>query len=195
MKKKSKWMVDQSKSEFSFRVGHNMLASVKGKFKYLETTIYSISNNFKASQINFWLDVSSIFTLDTDQNEMLKSPVYLDQEQYGLITFVSTKIGDSDIFGNYDLEGYLTIKGISKIVKLNIQLIKVLKDKNQIERVRFKITGKISRSDWGIGWVPIIETTGLILNEEVFIDYELELKYIGEKIVTLEQKVVQKINH
>ena len=194
MKKLSKWVVDQSKSEFLFMVRHKMVACIKGKFNSFETTIYTAPNNLKASQINFWIDVSSIVMEDKEQNEILKSTVYLNQEQYEVITFVSTKIGEADVFGNYELEGYLTIKDISKIVKLNIQLISVLKDKTEIERARFKITGKINRSDWGIGWNPIIETTGMMMSEEVSIDYELELKCVGERVVTIEQKAERKLN-
>jgi polyisoprenoid-binding protein YceI len=193
MKKMSKWVVDQSKGQFTFKVRNKMLASVIGKFKSFETTIYTSPNTLKAAQINFWIDVSSIVTDDKDQNEMLKSPIYLNQEQHKLITFVSTNIGDTDVFGNYELEGYLSIKGISKIVKLNIQLIRVFKGSTEIEGARFKITGKINRSDWGIGWNPIIETTGLMLSEEISINYELALKQIGEKVVTLEQRAEHKM--
>jgi len=186
MKKITKWVMDSSRSKFLFMVRHKMSAYVYGKFKSFETNIYTTSNDFKTTQINFWIDVSSIITEDNDQSELLKSSVYLDLEHFELITFVSTNLGEVDSFGAYNLEGYLTVKGISKIINLKIQLVSILTDQRETERARFKITGKINRSDWGIGWNPIIETTGLMLSEEVLLDFELELKNSGKKVLTAE---------
>ena len=186
MQKMTKWTLDQNRSEFLFQIRHKLAVSVFGKFKSFGAIVYTVSNELKTSQINFWIDVSSISTVDHDHSEMLKGKECLDLKQYELISFTSTTIGDSNIIGNYGIEGQLNMKGISKIIQLNVQPIRMSKEGDHYNTARFKITGKLNRLDWGIGWNSIIETTGIMQSEEVFIDCELELNNVGEMVITLE---------
>ena len=54
------------------------------------------------------------------------------------------------------------------------------------EKAGFTITGKICRNDWGLVWNTPLETTGLMVGEEVTIACEIELKNLGLTDLTLE---------
>jgi polyisoprenoid-binding protein YceI len=67
----------------------------------------------------FTLDVSSIDTNQEQRDGHLKSADFFDAEQFPKISFKSTsfkKVGD-----DYELSGDLTLKNVSKSVKLNVE--------------------------------------------------------------------------
>ena len=49
---KTKWAIDQSHSEISFKVRHLMIAHVKGSFKTFDASIYTYGNDFKTAEID-----------------------------------------------------------------------------------------------------------------------------------------------
>jgi polyisoprenoid-binding protein YceI len=95
-------------------------------------------------------------------------------EKYPELKFKSTKVEkvDSDTFMLY---GELTMKGVTKPVKLDVEFNGATKDPWGGERAGFVITGKINRADWGINFNSVLETGGVMLSEEVRINSELEL--------------------
>jgi polyisoprenoid-binding protein YceI len=76
---------------------------------------------------------------------------------------------------NYHLLGNLTMRGVTKPVKLNVEFGGVTKDPWGGERAGFVIRDKINRTDWGINFTPGLETGNLILDEEVKINSETQL--------------------
>ncbi|HMF72266.1 MAG TPA: YceI family protein, partial [Flavitalea sp.] len=73
------------------------------------------------------------------------------------------------------LHGELTLKGITKAVKLNVEINGVAKDPWGGERAGFVVTGKIKRSEWGVTFNSALETGGVMLGEEVTINGEIQL--------------------
>jgi polyisoprenoid-binding protein YceI len=79
---------------------------------------------------------------------------------------------DNDTFALY---GELTLKGVTKPVKLKAEYSGIAKDPWGGERAGFAITGKINRSDWGVSFNGVLETGGVMLSEEVRINGEIQL--------------------
>ena len=71
--------------------------------------------------------------------------------------------------------GELTIKGITKQIKLVVELGGMMKDPWGNENAGFTIKGKISRKDWGLNWNTALQTGGLLLSDEVNIICEVQL--------------------
>ena len=183
---KTKWSVDQDHSEIGFNVKHLMIAHVKGVFKKFDASIYTIEKDFSTADIDLWIDPSSIDTNNETRDEHLRSADFFDVQKHKQITFISSTIGDPDHEGNHDLWGELTMNGITKNIKLNLQFGGIAHDPWGNEKAGFTITGKISRNDWGLVWNTPMETGGLLVSEEVSILCEIELKNIGLKDLTLE---------
>ena len=183
---KTKWSIDLDHSEIGFNVKHLMIARVKGVFKKFDASIYTIEKEFTTAEIDLWIDSSSIDTNNKTRDEHLKSADFFDVQKHKQITFTSSTIGEPDHEGNYELWGELTMIGITKIIKLNLQFGGIAHDPWGNEKAGFTITGKISRNDWGLVWNTPMETGGLMVSEEVAILCEIELKNIGLKDLTLE---------
>ena len=171
---KTTWGIDQAHSEITFKVKHLMISNVKGNFAKFEGTVQSDDNNFSNANINFSMDASSITTGDTQRDTHLKSGDSFDAENHPSISFKSesfSKTGD-DI---YALNGQLTMKGVSKPVKLNVEFGGMMKDPWGQEKAGFTLSGKINRKDWGLNWNTALETGGVLVSEEVQIAAEIQL--------------------
>lgn len=171
------WKVDASHSKMGFSVTHLMVSETEGKFKIYEGTVSSKSDlDFTDSKIEFSVDVNSINTDDEKRDGHLKSPDFFDVEKFPKMTFKATSMKPSKIKGTYDLEGDLTMHGVTKKVKLYaIGASKTVKDPWGNVKYAFKITGKLNRSEYGLKWNAALEAGGVVVSDEVKIDCTIEL--------------------
>jgi len=171
------WKVDASHSKLGFKVTHLMVSETEGKFKVYEGTVNSkTENDFTDAKIEFSVDVNSIDTDDEKRDGHLKSPDFFDAEKYPKMTFKSTSMKPGKIKGTYDLEGELTMHGVTKKVKLlAIGAAKAVKDPWGNTKNAFKVTGKLNRSDYGLKWNAALEGGGVVVSDEVNIDITIEL--------------------
>ena len=183
---KTKWSIDRDHSEIGFNVKHLMIAHVKGGFKKFDASIYTNEKDFTTAEIDLWIDSSSITTNNEKRDEHLKSPDFFDVTKHKQITFISSTIGEPDHEGNHELWGELTMIGVTKIIKLNLQFGGIVHDPWGNEKAGFTVTGKISRNDWGLVWNTPMETAGLMVSEEVTILCEIELINIGQVDLTMD---------
>jgi polyisoprenoid-binding protein YceI len=162
-----------------------MIAHVKGEFKIFDASIYTTCNDFTSAEVDLWIDPSSIVTGDTKRDEHLKSADFFDVNKHKQITFTSSTIGKPDPDGNQELWGELTMMGITKNIKLNVQFGGIVKDPWGNEKAGFTVTGKINRSEWGLVWNANIEAGGLMVSDEVDISCEVELINKGQEDMTM----------
>jgi polyisoprenoid-binding protein YceI len=87
--------------------------------------------------------------------------------------------------GNQELWGELTMLGITKNVKLNVQFGGFVKDPWGNEKAGFSVSGVIKRSEWGLVWNATIETGGVMVSDEVTISCEVELINKGQEDMTV----------
>lgn len=182
----TKWLLDQAHSEIAFKVRHLMIAYVKGAFKTFDASIYTTGKDFTTAQIDLWIDAASITTGDAKRDEHLKGADFFDVENHKQITFTSGNMEKADTKGNQELWGELTMKGITKNVKLNVEFGGIANDPWGNEKAGFTVKGKISRSDWGLTWNAATETGGLLVSDELTISCEIQLINAGKKDLAME---------
>lgn len=186
MTNQTKWSIDPVHSEISFKVKHLMITNVKGSFKIFDASIYTNEKDFTTSIIDLWIDAASITTGDTKRDDHLKGSDFFDVQNHKQITFTSETLGKPEMKGNQELWGELTMKGVAKNIKLKVRFGGIINDPWGNERAGFTVTGKISRSDWGLTWNTAIETGGLMVSDEVIISCEVQLINTGHKEETME---------
>jgi polyisoprenoid-binding protein YceI len=174
MATKTKWVIDPAHSEIAFKVKHLMIVNVKGVFTEYNASIYTVGDDFLTAEFDFWMNPNSLKTNDEKRDEHLRSSDFFDVEHHKEITFTSNtieKTGDDE----YELWGDLTIKGITKKIKLNVETSGVQKDPWGSERAGASITGKVNRKDWGLNWNTVLESGGVLVGDTVTISCEVEL--------------------
>ncbi|MDI9339805.1 MAG: YceI family protein [Sediminibacterium sp.] len=170
------WKVDPSHSKLGFSVVHMMISETEGTFKVYEGTVSSSKEtDFTNAAIDFKVDVNSVNTDDEKRDGHLKSADFFDAEKNPKMTFKSTSMKAKGKM-IYDLEGDLTIKGVTKKVKLQaIGAPKTVKDPWGNIRYAFKVIGKINRKDFGLTWNAALEAGGVAVSDDVKLNITIEL--------------------
>ena len=170
----TKWVLDPTHSELGFKIKHLMISSVSGSLKSFQAEVETDGVDFSTAQISLSADMASISTNNDQRDAHLRNSDFFEVEKYPELKFTSTKAAkvDSDTF---TLFGDLTLKGVTRPVKLNVEFNGVTKDPWGGERAGFVVTGKINRSDWGVNFNGVLETGGVMLSEEVRIISEVQL--------------------
>ncbi len=167
MKKQTKWSIDPSHSEISFKVRHLMISNVKGYFETFEASIYTYGHDFLTAEIDLWIDASSIITGDAIRDKHLISSEFFNAELHKQISFTSSTIAAANGNGVHELWGELTLNGYTKNLKLEVKFGGIVKDPWGNEKAGFEVTGIINRSEWGLVWNTALETGGVMVGDDV----------------------------
>jgi polyisoprenoid-binding protein YceI len=170
-----KWVVDPTHSEIQFKVKHLMITNVTGSFNIFAVNAETDDEDFTKATISFTADTSSISTGNEQRDAHLKSADFFDAAKYPHIKFVATKYENIDNDGSYELYGDLTVKEVTKQVKLAVEFGGVAKDPWGNTKAGFTISGKINRKDFGLTWNAATEAGGVLVSEEVKINCEIQL--------------------
>jgi len=165
------WVLDPAHSELTFKVKHLMIANVKGEFRKFSSTI--TGESVENSKVVTVVDAASLFTNEENRDNHLRSADFFDVENHPEILFESVSFRKLDE-ENYSLVGMLTIKGIGREVKLDVEFGGINKDPWGNEKAGFSFNGKINRKDWGLNWNAALETGGVLVSDEVRISGEVQ---------------------
>lgn len=171
METTAKWVLDPAHSELTFKVRHMMITNVKGEFKSFSIDVDG--EDITKAKFDVKIDAASINTNNDQRDEHLRSADFFDTEKFGELTFTtaSTKAKGDDEF---ELTGDLTIKGITKEVKLDAEFGGINKDPWGNEKAGFSFEGKINRKDWELNWNAALEAGGVLVSDEVKIYGEVQ---------------------
>lgn len=170
----SAWTLDKSHSSVNFSITHMVVSEVDGSFKDFSADVKSDKADFSDLSVAFTIQTKSVNTDDEKRDGHLKSADFFDAEKYPAITFKSTsikKISDK----KYELEGELTMHGVTKKVKWELKYNGTIKDPYGNNRAGFKATTTINRKDFGVSWNKTLDAGGLALSDEVSISVNVEL--------------------
>ena len=168
-----KWVIDPMHSEIRFKIKHLMISNVTGSFNSFEGKAETAGDDFTKGTVSFIADISSIDTGNEQRDGHLKAADFFDGEKYPKISFVSTKQESKN--DSFDLYGDLTIKDVTKNIKLSAEKGGVAKDMYGQTKAGFTVTGKINRKDFNLSWGGITEAGGVVLGDDVKIDCEVQL--------------------
>lgn len=169
-----KWVSDPAHSELQFKVKHLMISKVTGGFKDFTIHAETEGEDFSKAKVNVKIQLGSVSTGQNDRDNHLKSADFFDVEQNPVMEFNATSIqakGDED----YQMDGELSIKGISKPVSLKMEYGGTAVDPWGNSKAAFSIEGKISRKDWGLTYNAPLEAGGVLISDEVKILGEVQL--------------------
>lgn len=170
----TKWAIDPAHSQIGFKVKHMMFTNVSGQFENYQGVIVTENDDFSTANIDFKADSDSISTRNTDRDKHLKSADFFDAQNHPQMTFKSSSFTQNSK-GDYELAGDLTIRGVSRFVKLPAEFSGLMTDPWSNTKAGITVSGKINRKDWGLNWNSALETGGVLVSEEVKLEIELQL--------------------
>ncbi len=172
----STWHIDTAHSEIGFKVKHLMVSSVKGFFGTFSGTLTSDDDMLANAQVSFETQTASISTNNANRDGHLQGADFFDAMKFPTITFVSKSFVKKD--GNeYTVTGDFTMKGVTKEVELAATFNGLAKSTTDGKRIMsFDVTGVINRMDYGVSWNAAIETGGVAVSNEVWLNANVEFK-------------------
>lgn len=167
----TKWNVDPTHSEVTFKVKHLMISTVTGKFKVFEGQAESEGDEFKNVQdIEFKADVKSIDTNNEQRDEHLRSGDFFAADEHSYLVFRAEKFDvNSD-----KLQGVLTIRNTSKPITLDVEFGGVVVDPYGQTKAGLTVSGKISRKEFGLTWDAVTEAGSVVVSDQVRLSAEVQ---------------------
>lgn len=170
----TKWALDPSHSEVSFKIKHMMISNVTGHFGNFNVAAETEGDDFSKSKVSFTADVNTINTKSDQRDGHLKSGDFFDAEKYPQIKFEATKMNKvSD--DEFSVDGNLTIRDVTKPVKLKAEFGGIAKDPYGNIKAGFTVEGKINRKDFGLTWNAATEAGGVMVGEDLKLHAEIQL--------------------
>jgi polyisoprenoid-binding protein YceI len=166
------YSIDPSHSNMGFTIRH-FFSRVPGHFTKFEGTISYDTQDVSKSTVNVSIDTASINTEEPKRDAHLRSADFFDAEKFPKITFVSSKV-TSVSATKLKIDGTLTIRGVSKPVSLDVDLLGTGPDGWGGVRSGFEAKTKINRQDYGVAWNKAIEGGGTVLSDDVDIVLNVE---------------------
>ncbi len=169
------WKIDPAHSEIKFKVKHLLVSTVTGSFGKFDAELNSDGDDFENAVISFEAESASINTNNAQRDAHLQSADFFDAENFPKITFVSksfTKLSEN----YYELTGDITIRGVTKEIKLKVEHNGNARGFDGLEVAGFEITGKLNRFDFGLQWNAMTEAGGIVVGPEIKIEIFAEMK-------------------
>ncbi|HSI69485.1 MAG TPA: YceI family protein [Gillisia sp.] len=167
----TKWNIDPTHSEVTFKVKHLMISTVTGNFKVFEGEAESDTDEFKSiKNIEFKADVKSINTNNEQRDEHLRSADFFGADDNSEMIF---RANSFDV-GSEKLEGELTIRNTTKPVTLDVDFGGVVVDPYGQTKAGLTVSGKISRKEFGLTWDAVTEAGSVVVSDQVRINSEVQ---------------------
>ena len=168
----SGYIIDNSHTTVGFSVKHMMITNVKGDFKTYDGMIDFDKDKKTFKVLKASIDTNSIDTANEKRDEHLRSEDFFASEKFPKMTFEMTSYKTNGDEG--EVTGNLTIRGITKAIKLKVEDISTIKDFKGQNRVGFTLEGKINRLDYDLKWNKLLEAGGVAVAEDVKIIIDIE---------------------
>jgi polyisoprenoid-binding protein YceI len=167
------WTVDPNHTQVEFSAKHMGIMTVKGHITGVQATIDFDENDFTASSVAASIDPTTLTTNDERRDAHLKSPDFLNVEEFPTIAFTSNRI-ERAAHDRYTMSGELTIRGVTRPVNLDVVYSGQAKDPMGNMHAGFSAYTTINRKEWGLNWNMALETGGLLVGEDVKLALEVE---------------------
>ncbi len=168
------WQLDPAHTEVGFAVKHLMIATVKGRFARVTGGIRMDERDPTTAQVDAAIDVASITTGNPERDTHLRSADFFDAERFPTITFHSRRV-EAGPDGELRLIGDLTIRDVTRETVLTVVPEGVIQDPWGNRRGGFSATLRLRRSEFGMTFMPVLETGGVVVADEVRISIEAEV--------------------
>jgi polyisoprenoid-binding protein YceI len=168
------WELDPAHQSFEF-VARHLMAKVRGKFTGVSGAA-TVAEGPEDSTLELELDTTTITTGDATRDGHLRSNDFFGTDDHPTISFSSTAIRPGPSQTTWQVDGQLTIRGISRPVTVELEFLGGAIDPWGNQRIGVSgVVPEVNREDWGLTWNTPLETGGFLLSKSVRLEIEAEL--------------------
>jgi len=146
----SEWVADKAHSSVEFEITHLMISTVTGKFGEFAITA-TADDAFSTPNFSATIQTASVDTDNDRRDGHLRSTDFFEAETYPEMTFVTTSV-EATGEKTFDLNGDLTMRGVTKPVTLKGSVMGVITDqRTQKLKAGVRLSTTINRRDFNVG--------------------------------------------
>ncbi|MEN8649954.1 YceI family protein [Streptomyces sp. 21So2-11] len=149
------WTIDPAHSSVAAVAQHLGISSVHGRFTGFGGRI-EIAEDLGRSRVDAVIGAASIDTGNGMRDGHLKSPDFLDVEQFPEITYSGTGIAPAGP-DRWTVHGELTLHGIARPVDLDLSYLGTGPDPWGGVRAAFRATAELRREDFAINYNQVVQ--------------------------------------
>ncbi len=168
-----RWKIDPAHSNITFLVRHMLVSTVRGRFTRWSGALLFAEAIPGAASVDIAIDASSIDTGVPERDAHLRSLDFLETARHPLITFRSTMVEPVSA-RQMTVSGDLTIRGVTREVRLDVEYGGRMRDPFGRERVGFSARTAISRKAFGISFDEVLAGGGFVVGDKLEILIEVE---------------------
>lgn len=168
------YRIDPAHASAQFKVRHLMVSNVRGELGAVTGEVSLDLAAPERSRVTASIDATGIDTRNADRDAHLKSAEFLDVANHPALTFRSTAVRSTGA-GALEVEGALTIRGVTRPVTLHVELSEEVRDPWGNAKRGVAATARIDRRDFGLTWNAVMESGGIVVGEHVDVTIEAEL--------------------
>jgi len=165
------YKLDPGHSDVAFTVRHMMVSKIRGHFTKVEADIVLAPNPLDSSAAAA-SDPNSIDTNNPTRDDDLRSSNFFAVDKYPMIDYRSTGVHRTE--DGFDLDGELTIHGVTRPVTLALDVNGFSKDPYGGTRAGFSATTEIDRKDFGITTNIPMDGGGVVIGDTIQLFIEVE---------------------
>ena len=145
------WKMDKAHTSVKFEVEHLTVSFVFGQFMEFDGSAVSDKSDFTDAKVDFTVQTKTVNTNVEMRDQDLRSPRFLDVEQYPQMKFKSKAVKKLSK-GKYVLTGYLTIKDVAKLVNFDVTYKGTVTDPWGNTRAGCRAILVINRFDYNVNY-------------------------------------------
>ena len=152
------YALDPAHTQAIFTIDHLGFSTITGGIRNLTGTLVLDPMKLENSTIKVTMAANSVDTGFAARDKELQGPMFFNVTQFPTMTFSSTHITKTGTH-TVDVEGNLTLLGITKPLVLKTRLNRMAKDTigTNVYKAGFTATTTIKRSDFGMkAYVPYV---------------------------------------
>jgi polyisoprenoid-binding protein YceI len=166
------WVIDPAHSSIEAVARHMVVTKVRGHFEEFSGTVHIDEDPEK-----LWAEASikaaSINTNAPDRDAHLRSPDFLNADEFPELSFKSTRLSHKG-GRRFEVVGDLTIRGETHPLTLDVEFGGVMTDPYGQVKALFSASTKLEREKWGVNWNQALEAGGMLVSKTLDIEVEVQ---------------------
>jgi polyisoprenoid-binding protein YceI len=151
-----------------------MISNVRGRFEDFTGAVEFDEEDPARSSVEVQIEAASINTKEPQRDTHLRSPDFLDAENFPQLRYKSRRVEMIDA-SHGRMTGDLTIRDLAREVVLDVEYAGQVKAPWGAVSAGFTASTAINRKDWGLNWNVALETGGVLVGDIIKINIELEI--------------------
>ncbi len=162
--------IDPAHSEVGFNIRH-FFSKVHGRFEKYDGLIQFDDKDLAASSVDVTIADSSINTQNSRRDNHLRSSDFFDAAKFPSLAFKSTKVVPGKDASHFQIQGDLTMHGVTKPVTLDVEYLGMaplsMGGRAMGTHAGFSASVTVDRKDYGILWNKTLDNGSLMLGDDV----------------------------